>query len=284
MLPRAATNRPATVAITRRKGPQCPDPAPRVDSSGFQEANTVADPFLPKPAGGTLARLLGSRRALAEIETVLAGAARLSEIAPGSIEQIAKQHGLDLDRRLAAPRRSLYRRFLEHCLVDCALSAEENADLAHLQRLLRLSDADAAGVHDEVAQAVYGRAVAEVLRDQQLDPEERSFLTRIGANLELPPAVAAEIYEKGAQQSRERYLARARTGQSALVAPRATTLELPGSSEQSLEDAIRAALAEASRALPSLASARLREIRTDVREGRVVRWHVVMETEVERTT
>jgi flavin-binding protein dodecin len=242
----------------------------------------VAEPFVAKPAGG-FTRLLGSRRALAEIETVLAGAARLSEISPESIEQIAKRHGIDLEQKLAASRRNLYRRFLEHCLLDSALSAEENDDLAHLQRLLRLGDADAARIHDEVAQAVYGRAVAEVLRDQQLDPEERSFLARIGANLELSPEVAAEIYQKGAEQSRQRYLARALTGQSALLASRAATLELPGSSEKSLEDAIRAALAEAARAVPDLAEARVREIRTDVREGRVVRWHVVMETEVERS-
>jgi flavin-binding protein dodecin len=246
------------------------------------EVVRVAEPFVQKPAGGAIARLLGSGRAVAEIEALLAGAARLCEVSPESVEQIAKRNGIDLERRLAGPRRNLYRRFLEHCLVDCALTPEENVDLAHLQRLLRLDDADAARIHDEVAQAVYGRAVAEVLRDQQLDPEERSFLERIGADLALSPQVTAQIYEKGAEQSREGYLARAHTHQNALFASPTAKFDLPGSSEQSLEDAIRAALAEAARALPGLASARLREIRTDVREGRVVRWHVVLETEFER--
>jgi len=242
----------------------------------------VAEPFLQKPAGGAFAHLLGSRRAVAEIEGLLASATRISDVAPESVEQISKRHGIDLERRIAGPRRNLYRRFLEHCLLDCALSPEENADLAHLQRLLRLDHADAERVHDEVAQAVYGRAVSEVLRDQQLDPEERSFLERIGANLALDPKVTARIYEQGADQSRARYLARARTHTSALLASPTSTLELPGSSEHSLEDAIRAALAEAARALPGLASARVREIRTDVQAGRVVRWHVVLETEFER--
>ena len=242
----------------------------------------MADPFVHKPAGGAFARLLGGGQAVSEIETLLAGAARLSEVSPETVEQIAKRHGIDLGRRLAGPRRNLYRRFLEHCLVDCALSPEENVDLAHLQRLLRLDDADAARIHDEVAQAVYGRAVTEVLRDLQLDPEERSFLERIGADLALSPQVTAQIYEKGAAQSRDRYLTRARTHQSALLASRTATLDLPGSSEKSLEDAIRAALAEAARALPDLAAARLSEIRTDVREGRVVCWHVVLETELEQ--
>jgi len=246
------------------------------------EVVRVADPFVHKPAGGAFARLLGGGRAVAEIEALLAGAVRLSEVSPETVEQIAKRHGIDLERRLAGPRRNLYRRFLEHCLVDCALSSEENVDLAHLQRLLRLDDADAARIHDEVAQGVYGRAVAEVLRDQQLDPEERSFLERIGADLALAPRVTAQIYEKGATQSRERYLARAHTHQNALLASRTAKLDLPGSSEKSLEDAIRAALEEAERALPGLASARLSEVRTDVREGRVVRWHVVLETEFER--
>ena len=238
----------------------------------------MADPFLHKPAGVAFSRLLGGGRTVAEIEALLAAAPRICEVSPESVEQIAKRHGIDLGRRLAGPRRNLYRRFLEHCLLDCALSPEENADLAHLQKLLRLDDTDAAQTHDAVAQAVYGRAVAEVLRDQQLDPEERSFLERISADLALSPRVTAQIYEEGAAQSRERYLARA------LVRPRsrAGTVALPGSSEKSLENAICAALAEAARAIPDLASARLREIRTDVREGQVVRWHVVLETEVER--
>ena len=158
----------------------------------------MADPFAHKPAGGAFERLLGGGRTVAEIEAVLAGAVRLREVSPETVEQIAKRHGIDLGRRLAGPRRNLYRRFLEHCLVDCALSPEENVDLAHLQRLLRLADADAARIHDEVAQAVYGRAVAEVLSDLQLDPEERSFLERIGADLALSPQVTAQIYEKGA--------------------------------------------------------------------------------------
>lgn len=244
----------------------------------------MADPFVQKPAGSAFARLLGGGRAVAEIEALLAGSARLSEVSPESVEQIAKRHGIDLDRRLAGPRRSLYRRFLEHCLVDCALSPEENAELAHLQRLLRLEDADAVRIHDEVAQAVYGRAVADVLRDQQLDPEERSFLEKISANLALSPQVTAQIYEKGAAQSRDHYLMRARAHESSLLSPRTAKLDLPGSSEKSLEDAVRAALATAAAAIPDLASARLHEIRTDVREGRVVRWHVVLETELEQKT
>ena len=241
----------------------------------------MAEPFVLKPAGGPLSRLLGSGRAVAELEALFAGARRLCDVSPESVAQIAKRHGIDLARRLAGPRRNLYRRFLEHCLVDCALSRDESADLAHLQRLLELPDADAAALHDEVAQAVYGRAVADVLSDQQLDPEERSFLERIGANLALAPQVAAEILEKGALQSRERYLARAITHPSALLASSTAKLELPGSSESSLEDAIRAALAQAARAIPGLATARLGEVRTDVRDGRVVRWHVVLEAELE---
>ena len=262
-----------TAIRAHRRGTIRPDPG---------EVVRVAEPFVHKPASGAFARLLGAGRAVAEIEALLAGAARVCEVSPEAVEQIAKHHGIDLGRRLAGPRRNLYRRFLEHCLVDCALNPEENVDLEHLKQLLRLDDSDAARIHDEVAQAVYGRAVAEVLSDQQLDPEERSFLERISADLALSPQVTAQIYDKGAAQSRDRYMMRAHTHQSSLLASRTAKLDLPGSSEMSLEDAIRAALAEAARSLPEIASARLSEIRTDVREGRVVRWHVVLETELER--
>jgi flavin-binding protein dodecin len=244
----------------------------------------MAEPFVPRPAGHAFARVLGGSRAVAEIETLLADAERLTDVSLESVDAVAKRHGIDLARRAAGARRNLYRRFLEHCLVDCLLSPEENADLAHLQGLLRLDDADATRVHDEVTQAVYGRAVAEVLRDQKLDPEERSFLERVRANLALSEQVGAQIYEKGLERSRERYLARAVAPGGSLLASSSAKLELLGSSERSLEDAVRAAIAEAARAIPGLASARLREIRTDVREGNVVRWHVVLETELEPTS
>ncbi len=68
----------------------------------------MADPFVQKPAGSAFVRLLGSVRAVAEIEALLAGASRLCEVSLESVDQITKRHGIDLERRLGGPRRNLY--------------------------------------------------------------------------------------------------------------------------------------------------------------------------------
>jgi flavin-binding protein dodecin len=200
----------------------------------------------------------------------------VSDLTPERVADVAARYGVDLERRFAAARRHLYRRFLEHCLVDCALSPEESADLEHLKLLLRLGGAEVAQIHDEVALATYGGAVAQVLTDQRLDPEERAFLERLSADLHLSSEVADDLYRKGAQESRQRYLARTHAHGSVLFASQSLELDLEGSSNVSLEAAIHAALEEAGRAVPQLCSAEVRRIRTDVQEGRVTRWRVTL--------
>jgi flavin-binding protein dodecin len=241
----------------------------------------VAEPFGRRPPAGArwLARVFGTHvksGAIAEIEALLGSAPRVRSVSPQRVAEVAARYRVDLGQRFPAARGQLYRRLLEHCLVDCALSAEESADLAHLKALLALGDAEAARIHDEVAVATYGAAVAQVLADQRLDPEERAFLERLGKDLELPPAAADDLYRRGAEESRRRFVARTQAHDSALVASKSLELDLEGSSEVSLEAAIRAALEEAGRAVPGLRSAEVRQIRTDVRDGRVTRWCVAL--------
>jgi len=112
-----------------------------------------------------------------------------------------------------------------------------------------------------------------VLHDHKLDPDERAFLERLRGDLGLAPDVATRLYEQGSEAARQRYLQRAIVPESVVVAshPR---LELTGESEKSLEDAVRAALDEATRAVPELRWAEVREIRTELSQGRIARWRV----------
>jgi flavin-binding protein dodecin len=241
----------------------------------------VADPFGQEaPAGArVLARVLGRRGksgAIAEIEALLGAERRVRDLAPERVAEVATRFGVDLDRQLLPARRSLYRRFLEHCLLDCALSADESADLAHLQHLLRLEGAEIGQIQHEVALATYGRAVVQVLADQRLDPDERAFLERLGTDLSLGADVAEDLYRKGAEESRKRFLARTQAHDSVLFASKTLELDLDGKSEVSLEDAIRGALDEAERAAPGIRWAEVRSIRTEVRDGRVTQWCVLL--------
>jgi hypothetical protein len=144
----------------------------------------------------------------------------------------------------------------------------------HLRALLHLDADEVARVHDDVAVAVYGEAVGQVLQDHQLDPDERAFLERLRHDLGLAPGVASRLYEQGSEAARQRYLQKAIVPESVIVAGHGARLEVAGASEKSLEDAVRAALEEATRAVPELRWAEVREIRTDLAHGRIACWRV----------
>lgn len=235
----------------------------------------MAKPFVRHPAETGLRRLMSGRRAcIREIEGLLADAAGVRDVTAEQLAGIAARHGVDLATQLATARRELYRRFLDHCLTDQELSAEETAEVEHLRRLLQLPDADAAEVHDQVARGVYGQAIDEVLADNRLDPEEAEFLHRLGATLALPEEERDQIYEDGSRRARSRFLRRTLAHESALVAPRRRVLELSGTSTRSLEDAIQGALAEAVRAVPELRHFEVTRIHGDLEGSAVARWQV----------
>jgi len=235
----------------------------------------VAKPFVRRPAETGLRRLAGGRRAcIREIEDLLAQAASLRDVTPEQVTAIATRHGVDLATRLGTARRDLYRRLLEHCLADQELSEAESADIEHLRRVLFVSDADAAAVHDQVACAVYGQAIDQVLADHRLDPEEAEFLRRLGGALALPDAERNHLYDEGERRARQRFLERTLAHDTVLVAGRHPVVELSGSSERSLEDAIQRALAEAVRAVPELRHFEVTKIHGALEGGAIARWEV----------
>jgi flavin-binding protein dodecin len=242
----------------------------------------VTEPF-ERAERAALGRLLPARRksnALREIEDLLARADRVREVSPEQVDEIAARYGLDLARRFSGARKTLYRRYLEHCLDDQALSPEENADLAHLRTLLRLDDAEVSEVHDEVGREVYGAAIDEVLADHRLEPEEESFLARLRKELALPERLADEA---GARRSRQRFLERTTRHDHVFVAPRGRSLELSGVSTASLEDAVRRALADACSAVPELRRFDVTEISGEVTNGAVGTWHVTLKAGIDET-
>ncbi len=234
----------------------------------------MAEPFEARPAR----RMWSRKRAfLAELETELAKPARVTLLDPIRVEELARERGIDLERDVATPRRGLYRRFLEYCLNDHALSEEESEDLAHLQNLLHLQDADVQAVYSDVTRSVYGQAIDEVLDDYRLDPEEEAFLQRLQAQIGLSDDVATKLKEDGRGRARNRFVSRAAVHTNSLVANQGAVIELQGSSDKSFEDAIQTAIA-ASSDVETIESAELETLRVDVSDGRIRRWSVKLTT------
>ncbi len=212
-----------------------------------------------------------------ELEQLLAQAERVGDVTPQRVSKVAAAHGVDLRTQLRKPRKSLYRRFLKHCLTDNAFSEQENADLAHLRSILKLQDGDAVQVHDEVARFVYGKAIEQALEDHRLDRKEEAFLKRLRDDLQIDEPLAQEMLAEGALRTRQRYLAKKAVSHNVLVDSGETVLELTGTSEASVEDAVRSAIAEASRAIPNLRRVKVADVEAAIEDGKFARWHVKLQ-------
>ena len=112
---------------------------------------------------------------------------------------IAIRYRVDLRRQYRPHLREMYAKYLEHCLRDRVLSADEVQDLAHLKLLFGLTDAVAAELYDTVAGRVYQESVAEAVADGRLTEEERQGLAALQSSLRLSPDVAQRIFDDAAR-------------------------------------------------------------------------------------
>lgn len=212
------------------------------------------------------------RACLQEIEELFAAAERVRDIPVERLAEVEDRHGVDLQRQLRPARRKLYRCFLEHCLMDQALSEREREELAHLRRLLHLSAGDAAELHEQVAADVYGVAVASAFDDLRLEPEEEMFLRRLREDLALPGAEADALVERGRAEAAATFIERHVVYEDAYSPDRKGTLHVEGDSEESLQEAIRLAAEAVARAVPDVERAEVVRLEVDLEAGRVVRW------------
>jgi flavin-binding protein dodecin len=237
----------------------------------------VAEPFETRENRSRLARVLPGQNkssAIQEIETLLARAERVSDVAPELINDVASRYNVDLGKRCRTARMHLYRRFFEHCLIDHALSEEEGDDLRHLRAILHLADSDARRIHDEIAGQVYGSAVDKVLEDQVLDPDEEEFLNQLRSELALPDKLADALLAEGIQRARQRFFSKTAARSGVFLTSQEAPLQLVGASADSIQGAVDDALEQACRAVPRLHWIEVSKIRGEVIDGSVREWQV----------
>jgi flavin-binding protein dodecin len=247
----------------------------------------MAEPFLSSESeeSGLIGRVFGSRArgaAAREIEALLAAAERVTEVSATAVSTVGSTHAVDVSRHLRAPCLSLYRRYLEHCFVDRKLSDEEVEDLIHLRTVLELEESDCSRLHDEVAVALYGAAVEEALADRRLEPEEEEFLALLQSELRLEDESAQQALADATRRARNQFLATATTAQGALVAAQKAAIQLEGSSDESIEAAVRNALEQSATLLPELGEIEVTRIAARLDEGRVRSWSVRVRADLPR--
>jgi flavin-binding protein dodecin len=208
----------------------------------------VTEPFRPAAPKTARGKSLRPRRTstFEAIEDLLAVCEHLRDVSVQALDTLCADLGVELHRRYVSDRKHLYRRYLAHCLEDKVLTEEENADLEHLRSLLHLDPGDVSAVHDEVAQEVYGKAIAEVL------------------------------LERGRRSARDVALREASTLDPEFTVQRASAGEFIGRSDQSFEDAVSDALTKARIAIPHLYWFEVNNISGYVGEDGPSGWHVTV--------
>jgi flavin-binding protein dodecin len=244
----------------------------------------VTKPFSESTSqsGGT--RLVGRRKteAASAVEALLVGASRITEVTPADIVGACKSVKVDSARQIRKECKVLYGRYLDYCFEDKMLSPEESANLAHLQLILQLSDADVSGVQDDVSIAVYGQAVAEVLEDLRIDPDEASFLRRLREELQISETKAERILEDGTREARGRALRDASVSDEIFVERREPAGDFTGRSEHGLEAAVNDALQKANLAIPQLSWFEVTQISGYVSKGSAAQWYVILQAGIGR--
>lgn len=229
-------------------------------------------------------RLIGRRKseAAAAVEALLVGAPKLTQVTGQQVVEACAAAKLSSPLQIRKECKNLYGRYLDYCFEDKMLSPEEMADLAHLKRILQLSDADVTSIQDEMAIAVYGRAVAEVLEDLRIDSDEADFLRQLREQLQIPETKAERILEEGARDARGRALREATASDQTFIDRREPAGSFTGRSTTGLEAAVEDALAKAQLAVPKLQWFEVTQISGYVDNGEASQWYVILKAGIER--
>jgi hypothetical protein len=135
------------------------------------------------------------QNAWVEVNNLLADAESVRDVRPEQVARIADRYRIPMRGEFVARLERLYRDYLVFCLADARLTDEEQADLAHLKRILRLNDRAVHAIHETVSQQIYAQSVDAMLADGRIDPAEREFLNALQLHLAISGFVVDRILE-----------------------------------------------------------------------------------------
>ncbi len=151
-------------------------------------------PFDPP---GVMERLLGHarrRHALVEIRNRLA-TTRLRELTPEDIDApLARDR---VTREQAMPElEKLYAMVTRHLVRDGDITEQDRRDLAHLRRVLGLSEEDVQRIERELLEDVYRTELRRAVGDSVLTDQEKQRLRELAQRLRIPESVARAVREE----------------------------------------------------------------------------------------
>ena len=130
----------------------------------------------------------------------------ITQLSLDEVMAVADDYKVNLRNKFTGERKELFRFYLEHCLQDEALSEQEMAELAHLRKLLFLSQREVNTLVEEAGRPIYNRRVKDNIADGRLSDKEEQNLDRLKKSLLLPDRVAENIYAKHAREYLQAYM------------------------------------------------------------------------------
>lgn len=122
--------------------------------------------------------------AIIEINNLLATTPIL-DISLQKIYDIGLRYKVNIPVEFERNLDEFYAAYLYQCLSDKFLSSQEESELSHLKKLLGLSDAKVAHMHQRLAGIVYKQTLDECIVDGRMDAKEKAFLSKLQIDIRL---------------------------------------------------------------------------------------------------
>lgn len=149
-------------------------------------------PIKGKTITQTIFNITPIANAVRELNNLLANTP-IQQITVGEVRNIETRYGIQFSTDFQLNTEEFYATYLNYCMKDKQLSAEEVSDLSYLKLLLGLSDSTVDFLHNMVAGVLYKQAMQEAIADGRLSETERDFLGKLQSQLKLPQDIADKI-------------------------------------------------------------------------------------------
>jgi hypothetical protein len=154
-------------------------------------------------------RILGrepKENAIIKITNLFAQAENLTDVSSGDIQNIFKEHNIDLHKNFPDQMRNFYWQYLKYCLSDNKITEEDRNTLYHLGEIMNLSESEAIDIYSKEVTPIYQDGIDAVIANGCLNEAGKSALKKLRTDLILSEESAKDIYAREVKKYMEDYI------------------------------------------------------------------------------
>lgn len=159
---------------------------------------------------GRILKKTPKENALIEINNILLeNEDDLTKVTPEQIQDIANKYKLRLDKKFAATRIGLFRKYIHHILEDHMIDEDEQKTFLHLKKILHLKDVEVKRVLNFETRKIYEREVKKALSGGKLSLYDKNNLGVLKTNLLISDEDASSIMKVNSEKVFNDFIAKA---------------------------------------------------------------------------